>query len=986
MHAAVVGRRISHSATLAMAFAMIVGITLVAGDQRTVLMNVGSDPPSVLGKASIDIMHSLPRYGGGKTQMGIIDPDDDQLWDDLKDYVLGILLPFGVALGLGLITWTSCWTFCCGRSCCNSCGGRTASRSYTKKDQLYLKIGIVLLGAGCITLFVLGIISNAAVSSSLDDTYANSDALVEHIFKFNGPISDMNAIAHDALAQVRGLNASVLKQLPTAAEAVAWSACASTMLALTQSELLLLTQSSPLTGSVVTDTGGATPPNFNLSSLAQQLSAVSQGRSTLPDLTDQSRLAAEYNRSLANGVLQPIETTSKLTTTISTSQSMFRQSSLTSSNITGVLYPLLGTTSPTIEPLRSLTQQYVTSGMTSTLTEQQSLYNHINTNDVSMTTVNETNRLDLSLNQLPSSNDYIQALNMFDVQFQQLRSISSNLAFTFGTYVTLLTDLQMNVSPNFSQIVTNLQEYRFPNDSSSLETSLRTTSTSVNTFVKAVGELAPNLHTTIVEGGLENLYHIQTNTSYSSSPNLAQSLRTVNTSLTTTNGCASNVLTRLLNLNQTVVQLTSRINGLVSRRSQLLVQLQRLGRIKYDLGQTYIQLSSLQSILGTFPNLTLIEQGISELNHSTSLFEIDLNEAANMIQTTTRNLNNLTPMNLEALKIGYDTYLNATRSATLDVTNFETVLRSLQTSIASFPNNFGTYTLYATTLAGRVSELRPILDQVLPIIRSATSLTQPLKGNFLTRLQAFTTVFSLRPDHDSLFNMLNQLDQKINVTRNTTYTSIVNRLSMLESSATTYADSSSVSVALNGVATATRPNNPLGNLIEGTPYRRLNLSLTILPNLTTSLIELTQFSQRLEASSGLASLRQVEYEIQSGQDFIQQADVTELSIGLTAMAQLSNSFPDLVSPIESLELAAKGLQDATDTMIDYRHEYYVARQSTVVFKNHIDWLRLLGFMLVLFVPICVTACGLISWTMKKPSATHTTHIRHTHDTQARTHT
>jgi hypothetical protein len=48
------------------------------------------------------------------------------------------------------------------------------------------------------------------------------------------------------------------------------------------------------------------------------------------------------------------------------------------------------------------------------------------------------------------------------------------------------------------------------------------------------------------------------------------------------------------------------------------------------------------------------------------------------------------------------------------------------------------------------------------------------------------------------------------------------------------------------------------------------------------------------------------------------------------------------------------------------HEYYVARQSTVVFKNHIDWLRLLGYMLVLFVPVCVAGCGFIGWFWKKP--------------------
>jgi hypothetical protein len=234
-------------------------------------MNVGGEPPASLGQAGINLLHSLPRYGGGSNTLGVVDPGNAETFEENKKYAIGVALPFGIALLLALVTWSACGGFCCARSCCNSCGGRTASRAYTSKDQLWLKIGIIILAAAFIVLFFIGVVSNAAVSSSIDKAYLKSDALVEHLFQFNAPIKTMSDVATDALRQVQSLNSDVLTQLPDAAAVASYIDCSTTMYDTIQAELVLLTQIAPITGSALPSTGGSTGPVLNLTGLAQQL-------------------------------------------------------------------------------------------------------------------------------------------------------------------------------------------------------------------------------------------------------------------------------------------------------------------------------------------------------------------------------------------------------------------------------------------------------------------------------------------------------------------------------------------------------------------------------------------------------------------------------------------------------------------------------------------------------------------------------------------
>jgi len=221
-------------------------------DERTVLMNVGGDPPASLSSACISLIHSLPRLEGAPSQLDAIRMDNSQSEEDMKQYAIGLLLPIGIIILLALLTWGIWIGFCCDRWCynrCDRCGGREATRQYTSKDQLYLKIGSIILLAASLVLFFIGLVSNAQISSSTDDTYVNSDKLVEHVFRLNAPLGDMRAATDDAYSALQSFNATLFAHLPSPELADAYVACVHTVYGQVQREGRMMLGYNPVTES-----------------------------------------------------------------------------------------------------------------------------------------------------------------------------------------------------------------------------------------------------------------------------------------------------------------------------------------------------------------------------------------------------------------------------------------------------------------------------------------------------------------------------------------------------------------------------------------------------------------------------------------------------------------------------------------------------------------------------------------------------------------
>jgi hypothetical protein len=912
----------------------------VLADERTVLMNVGGSPPPSLGKAGINILHGLPRYGGAPNTLGIVDPNDSERFDENKKYALGVALPFGIALGLGLLTWWTCWGFCCARACCNSCGGRTASRAYTTKDQLWLKIGTIILGAASITLFFIGVVSNAAVSASIDQAYLHSDALVEHLYQFNSPIKDMSVISTNALQQVQNLNSSVLAQLPDQPTRNDWSACAALMYQVVQAELQLLVQTAPITGSTTTDPS-VTPASYNLPSLAQQMQSVQASAKAFPDLSGQAALAAAHNKSLSNILPSPATTGAiNPARSVAQGQALFKSAGPTlAANLSNQLNPSLTAAQPSIQPFRTLLGQYESSATTFPLKDQLLLYQHINTNNASAVTVGEITNFNTSLAQLPNTAAFLTALNNFQTAFGDMRGISLSIATTLAAYQSNMAGLV--ALPGFDSLLAKLRaSVPYPTNTAALESSFRSTDPTLATFTQQVSSFSMNLQASM--SGIDDLRRVQTNisangastvitingTTIITNPNLHQSLQIVNRTLPQV-VCIKPVLSQLKLLNDTVLVLPQRISDLLSRRQQILIQLSRLSRVQYDLQQSFNNLGAISTVLGTFPNMTTISNAMVGLNTALGLFP-NLTLAANAVKQLSTDLSTITDAQLLSLQLGFQGLNQSVIQAQSDINTFANALSSLRTTILSIPQTgFTTQIIYANSIAQAVSTIRSDLDSVVsqsrqPGFTASGGIQDPLKSSFLSKLQSYTQIFQSGPStaRTALLSSLGSLLTNIPSVLST-QSNIPTRISQLQTAGNNYPDAQPVWTLVQEITSMTQQGGTFSTLFSGQAYRVLNASISTLPNMTTSATQITTFSNTLSNSPGSSSLKQLESDLTTAQNFMQALDLVVLDETLDAMSSLENGFPDLDTPLGSLGVASSGLTNAQEKLTNYR-EYKIA--------------------------------------------------------------
>jgi hypothetical protein len=933
------------------------------------LMNVGGTPPSALGQASIDIMHGLPRYGSGEHTLGVIDPGNSDTYETNKNYAVGIILPFGILIGLGLLTWSSCFGFCAARACCDSCGKRAATRSYTSRDQVCLKVWIILSAMVFVVLFGIGIVSNAAVSSSLDESYKRSDAVVELLYEFNGPVKKMSISAADALAQVEYLNTTVYSALPSPAQAAGYIDCTNLMYSTVTAEQQLLVAIAPITGSS-SPSGSNRALNFTLLSL--EMRAIRPAATALQkQLPPEIPNLVGVNTTLQAVGPQPLYTDGVLPSQrVSTAQNLFLNGSSTGALFSSQLDPTLNLLQPTVQPLRNVLGRYEQSAQTCGATTQQAVYNEVNSGSVTAQTRSDIAALNQSIALLPSLSEFNAAMNNFQTYFTALTAIASTLTTSLDSYRSAIADLSL--PPAFTSVLTSMQTsvptYQAAQSSANanttrLQSSLRQTGISTSAFSAQVTQLSLDLQS--AQTAVQSLKEAgsTSNTTAGGAPSLGDTMKMVNYTLPQLN-CIRPIFSQLLSLNKTILILPDQVTQLLERRNQLLVQLQRITRVQYDLTASYYALSSFNSSLSGFPNLTTTIQATNALATAVAQFP-DCQQASVQLGQIQTAMDTMTGGYLSSLQSGYSSFTTAATNAQSDVNSVAAALDDLSAAIQQVAPQLQAHTTYASNLATVVTALQPDLTAVYQqsIQPAFTPIVDPLRTRFLGELQAYATVFATAPDRARLDASLSALSANITSTLSSDG-SISSTLNNLQTAAQAYTDSTPVFTALNGIYLS-QTQAPLAPLFTTLPHLALNASLSRFPDVSSQATLVSQSQSGLQSQSSVFKL--LEADLQTSRGFLTRDDVDTMQNNINAMVNIVTNFPDLNSSLSSLSLAAHGLSTATNSLSSYHHEYYVARQTTVVFKNHIDWLRLLGYLLVLLVPTCVSVCGFTAWLGKRPS-------------------
>lgn len=926
-----------------------------------VLLSVGgTPPPSTLGSACIHLLHSLPRYGSGGTSLGVINPGNSADLTSNENYALGIAVPVGVALGLGVLTWLVCWGFCCGRCCCNSCGGRAATQFYTLKQQTCLKVGIVVLGCCFITLFFLGLISNAAISASIDRSFTDSDSLVNYLYTFNTPISLMAATAEDALLQAQNLNSTVLAPLPNNSTANAYTACSALLYSLTQSEVVLLSQVAPITS----NSNGAPSSSASLSTLSSLLSTTQSQMSSLPiNLNHDGQELVTYSNSLISLLPSPSLSAGVTPTTSQyTAQTQFKTASAAAQQIPN-FNTLASAVSPSSitnfqSPLSSLNQSMATSPVSAL----QNLYSLINSSSTSASTTRLLMNFNSTLYLLPDPTTLSNSYSALAPSISSLNAVSLPLTTSLTSYQTDITNL--NASPSFLSVVNKLRtslsqlQSNLPadlvGDLSNTYTVLNSLSNQINSLIQSIQYCNAAVDAVTGPGNSTN-------------PNLSISLSIVNSSLPHIS-CASSMFNQLSSMSASAITFPTAVSNLLARKGTITLQLNRLnsGRFQQDIINANASIPAVANSVRQYPNALFnsILNSLNSLSAQLSSFPNCSIASQELAALSSSFSTQLSDGYLAQLQTQLPTFTTSVNSASTDVNNFANALTTLQNIINAFPTSFSSYSTYSTSLSNLASSIissgtiSASLAQLLP----GQPVADPVKTQILGQIQSYQQLEAAAPPVSTLLTNINGLQSALTGAQSASGGTVTASLNNLQSAATALNDTTPVYNVIQLVY-VDNTTSPLQQLLTGVPHRNLNSSILSLPNLLPYSSQVHYTAGNASAQS--SSLNEMQNQVAGAQGFMSAADLVSLDATINALTNLQQNFPDMVAPIYLLQLGSNALQSAADSMSNYYSQYYVARQTTVFFKNHIDWLRLLGYMLILFVPIGVVLCGLIGWWKQK---------------------
>lgn len=936
-----------------------------AMNQREVLMNVGTKPPSTLAEATLTIVRGLPR-NGAKDTLGVIDPDSDESVDEIKKYALGLLVPIGVSIGLGLLTWASCWGFCCGRGCCNRCGKRINDRTYSSKDQRWLKVALVLLGAVCITLFALGLVSNAAISSSLDDAFVHSDRMVEHLYGVHAPLKTISTAAASSLACMTTINKTILAQMPPTGNT--FKECVADMYSVVQAEQTLLAHVQPFMPSGTTGVAGGR----NLTDLAEDMLAFRGKLDAVPRLSEGNTTSALQNYSLAieNAFPAPMESAAFAPSVhVSSARSLGLQGVALSTQVGTDLNPALDDVAEVVPTFLPLLEAIAISDLTSTQEEQASLLDHLVADNRSATVVDEINHLNASLAMLPPMDDFFHVSVMASYFLQE--ELIPAVAEALDALGALAADIEAIGDGSayddlLAQLESTVAAGGVPHDPS-LPPMLRALSPALASLRGKTLELLGAVQST--EDAVTGIKLGK----YSSDPaSTAVLIRGVNASLPGV-ACIRPVFAQLIKLNNTVLVLPDSLVGLLDRRQQIIVQLQRLVRIQFDLNMTLSALPSIQSDLASFPAIANVTAALETLANNVQ--DLDSLAAAAAIEEIDGAFITLgsSASYLPTLRAAMPAFVANLTAIAPSVTSARDKLAVLQGHLAGLPEDFIDWYVYLMMVDIYGANLRTLLPQVVAQANDAAFPSQgidsTLRSQFSSEMQLMQFVTRIPvADTIALRDLLEDVLNAGSDLRNS-QGELRPNLRGLAAAAALLPDVSLVR-RVTDLSYAATHAEPLGPFLNGTALEDLDEALVNFPSLDYSAHDFASAGKSLAAAHGSASSPAglLAADLSTSTGFMSSEDLVAVYATLAATDRLATDFPDLATPIGSLDIAAGGLHDAVNSLTDYRHSYYVARQDTVKFKNHLDWLRLLGYMLVLFVPVSVVACGMYAWLKRRALA------------------
>lgn len=924
-------------------------------DERTVLMNVGGDPPASLSSACISLIHSLPRLEGAPSQLDAIRMDNSQSEEDMKQYAIGLLLPIGIIILLALLTWGIWIGFCCDRWCynrCDRCGGREATRQYTSKDQLYLKIGSIILLAASLVLFFIGLVSNAQISSSTDDTYVNSDKLVEHVFRLNAPLGDMRAATDDAYSALQSFNATLFAHLPSPELADAYVACVHTVYGQVQREGRMMLGYNPVTES------GYPIISLMPQQIAEMETTVSN---TLVGLQNESSHMQSFNTLLSTNLPNPLyEAGIVPATNFTLGQMRFQRgvedATFIDQNFTTTIDESDG---PTNE-LHGSMQQYVSSESIMPLTKLQSLQDHILNNDSSSATQSEVHALNDAVAALPSvASSVQQQITTFQSSLDTVRTATSTLRLIMDAIQISLKNIDIPVYTAALETardgVPNIQvPASLVSELQARHAQMRDAMNQSNVLVESI--LSANQSFTI----------ISTNSSLNDS--LRAYSKAVNSSLASTS-CIQPLYDDLLAVNGSMIIFDPHVVSLLDRRSIILTKLQHASRIHSTMAVALSKLPTLQAAVETFPDMDVLLR----LNQSLSDFP-DTAWAATMLQEMQHTLTQvMTPTYLNSILAQLAGLQSAMDAAASDVANYTNAIHELDAAIYAFPTDFTPFSNYGSSIAQRVSDMSSDLATVTAQVNTAgwvggAGISEPTRSSFLVSLDSYIDVFAARPNHTQLTDQLdtfNTTKQSVRANEG----NVTGHLIELDHAVTPIPPTQDFVDTLRAVwrNTTSSSVSPLPTLLDGSAYTTLEMGLnsTSVPSNWTALrLEVDATATSIGATR--PSFQGLVREFPDHGTYMSEEDSLVLEATVRSMEEVGSALPDVNSTLDSLGRATSGLADAQNTLVDSRHDYYVVRQTTVRFKNRIDWLRLLAFLLIMFVPVCIGICGIVSWAGKKP--------------------
>ena len=444
-------RRLFFSFLLCLFFSLhLFSLSCVSGDKRSTIMDMSGDIPGPLGSLSKSILHSTPRYNGAPKSLPQVKSNDPQ--GSAKPYMEGLIVPFCIPLLLALLMYMDCCVFCSFRCCCDKCGGRHATRKYEEKEQKWLKITLLLMFAGTITLFGIGLVSNSAISKTLDKAYVATDKVVEYIYSYYYPFNSMLLATEDAYTQAAYLNNTIFPLIPSAETCRSYQQCLAATHTLLKLEMQIQNDITALIFNTSASSAAAAAASSNstlqLGALNARLASTQQALLHLNNFTAVNSGFLGLNNSLAF-FAAPTSRVPSIQTNIQRTYSSIVQ--VNNGNQTIIHLRNLqdyvvnnstgsGENNIIIQPLLSYINQY--SFSLSLLPNLTQLYMNISTNTNAPANIQSSLiQLNTSLSLLPDFSAWNAALVSYDIILSQLTANTSALLTALTSYRSLTQSL-----------------------------------------------------------------------------------------------------------------------------------------------------------------------------------------------------------------------------------------------------------------------------------------------------------------------------------------------------------------------------------------------------------------------------------------------------------------------------------------------------------------------------------------------------------------